>query len=257
MIPPQIIVTGSPRHLACPEIKASLQALQERNSGWAIKLFTDEAQVEFIRRHYPSGILDLYQRINPRYGAARADLFRYLAIYVMGGVYLDIKSTCSTPFAAVLRSDDSLVLSQWDNRIGRPYEGWGMSPDLWDVTGGEYVNWFFAAEPKNPIIQDAIKFVLRQISNYRSTEKGLGRHAILRVTGPVAWSRAITLSYRQHKQQLSYRFRIVDSAEAGLVYSIFDAPGQDQGLMRHRSMFQGHYSQIGEPVVITSPVKGV
>ena len=46
----------------------------------------------YIRREYGESILSCYLRIDPVYGAARADLFRYLLLYRTGGVYLDIKS---------------------------------------------------------------------------------------------------------------------------------------------------------------------
>lgn len=250
MIPKRIIVTGARQHLVSSKVKASLQELRARNTDWEMQVFSDEGQLEFIAKNYSPRIVRLYQRINPLYGAARADLFRYLAIYVLGGVYLDIKSTCLHPLNAVLRSDDSLVLSQWDNQIGRPYQGWGLWPDIWDVAGGEYVNWFFAAEARNPILSEVITWVLHQINVYQPTEENVGRQGILRVTGPLAWTRAITEAFRQHRGDLAYRMRIVAPAEAGLVYSIFNVNGCSGDVVWHRHVFKDHYSEKEDPVVL-------
>ena len=41
-----------------------------------------------IRERLGSEIYGFYQRINPIYGAARADFFRYLLMYAQGGIYL-------------------------------------------------------------------------------------------------------------------------------------------------------------------------
>lgn len=250
MIPPRLVLTGSPQHLASADVKASLDALQHLNSGWKIQVFTDNQQLEFINKHYPAGVKESYLQINSRYGAARADLFRYLAIYILGGAYLDIKSTCLTPLDTILLSDDSLVISQWDNQVGRPYESWGLSPDVWDIAGGEYINWFFAAEPKNPILLGVIKHVLQQINTYQPQNNNLGRNGILRVTGPLAWSRAIISTFRQQREDINYRLRIVKSEDAGLVYSIFGSTETPGGLLRHRGIFPDHYSKSDEPVVL-------
>lgn len=76
------------------------------NPGWEHRLY-DDADIEaFIRESYGDEILAYYHRIDRRYGAARADLFRYLLLYRLGGVYLDIKSTTVRPLDEVLRPDE-------------------------------------------------------------------------------------------------------------------------------------------------------
>ena len=86
MIPRNLILTGSREHFESQEVKSSLQALKTRNEGWQIMAFTDEQQIDFIANSFSSEVVVAYNRINPSYGAARADLFRYLAIYKLGGV---------------------------------------------------------------------------------------------------------------------------------------------------------------------------
>lgn len=250
MIPRNLILTGSREHFESQEVTSSLQALKTRNEGWQIMAFTDEQQIDFIAKSYSSEVIAAYHRINPNYGAAKADLFRYLAVYKLGGVYLDIKSTCSVPLSAVIRSDDELLLAQWDNQIGRPYERWGISPDVWYVPGGEYVNWFFAAEPNNPILLAVIKKVLYNIISYKPSANLLGRNGILRVTGPLAWTQSIFSTITSNRTEGDFRVRIENCRDLCLGYSIFDDPSQPNGLMRHRQVFQDHYTKSEEPVIL-------
>ena len=60
---------------------------------------------------------------------ARADFFRYLLVYQLGGVYLDIKSSLDKPLKDVLRAEDQFILTHWDNRPGEQYEGIGIYPN--------------------------------------------------------------------------------------------------------------------------------
>lgn len=78
--------------------------------------FYDNIAIDaYIATNFGREVHDLYQRIHPSYGAARADLFRYLLIYNEGGYYLDIKRSMVRPLDAVLRSDDRYIVYQWDN----------------------------------------------------------------------------------------------------------------------------------------------
>ena len=45
----------------------------------------------FHSEFYGADMLSYYERIDPLYGAARADFFRYLLLYAIGGVYLGYK----------------------------------------------------------------------------------------------------------------------------------------------------------------------
>ena len=93
-----------------PDIIApSIAALRARHPDYSYRLWTDDEIPDFIHDHYGRAIRDAYLRINPVYGAARADLFRYLMVYRLGGVYLDIKSSTAKPLTDVVRPDDQYL----------------------------------------------------------------------------------------------------------------------------------------------------
>ncbi|RYF20514.1 MAG: hypothetical protein EOO77_07875 [Oxalobacteraceae bacterium] len=74
-------------------------------------MFDDGEIRRFIDDEYGADILANFDCIRREYGAARADLFRYLLIYKRGGVYLDIKSGFERSLDEVLQPDDQMLLS--------------------------------------------------------------------------------------------------------------------------------------------------
>ena len=67
------------------ELQENVDNLKRLNPGWTHLLHDDDDIQAFILDNYGPGVLSYYERINPRYGAARADLFRYLLLYKSGG----------------------------------------------------------------------------------------------------------------------------------------------------------------------------
>src|SRR5690606_8039351 len=96
-----------------PELNDNMAHLRALNPGWELRFYDDDAVEAFIARHYGAKVLAIYHRINPNYGAVRADLFRYLLIYREGGVYLDIKASMNSPLDEVLAKNDRYLLSFW------------------------------------------------------------------------------------------------------------------------------------------------
>ena len=93
------------------EIEQNIEHIKRLNPEYEYHLFDDEDIKAFILEHYGEVIWDYYQRIAPIYGAARADFFRYLLVYQLGGVYIDIKSSLDKPLKDVLRAEDQFILT--------------------------------------------------------------------------------------------------------------------------------------------------
>ncbi|MBK7284312.1 MAG: hypothetical protein IPI83_08030 [Sphingomonadales bacterium] len=116
---------------ALPEaLRDNVADLVSANPGWDHRLYDDQAIERFISDYYPREVLAAYLRIRPEYGAARADLFRYLAIYRLGGVYLDMKSRFIRPIDEVTDGDEGIVLAQWRNGGGGTHQGFGLHEEL-------------------------------------------------------------------------------------------------------------------------------
>jgi hypothetical protein len=73
--------------------------------------FSDnEARRLFVRERFGGQVLEAYDRL--KIGAFRADLWRYCALYVHGGVYADLDTVCRLPMREFLECDDEFVIAQ-------------------------------------------------------------------------------------------------------------------------------------------------
>jgi hypothetical protein len=249
VIPPiihQIYLRGSsgreraddPVSLLPDVLRRNVGELKALNGGWEHRLYDDEAAETFIRDHYGRAMLRLFHAIDPAYGAARADLLRYLIVYRLGGVYLDLKSRFRVPIDQVIdRATDRFVVAQWSNGPGEQYEGWGLHADVAQVDGGEYQQWHVIAAPGSLLLRAVLERVCSNILRYRPWRDGVGWLAVLRLTGPIAYTFAIhpLLDTCPHR-------RVRREAELGLEYSILP----DRA---HYSLFKGHYRQSRRPLV--------
>lgn len=227
-------------------LEENVQRITALNPGWEHRLYDDDAMADFIGSTYGQRVLDYYNRINEKYGAARADLFRYLLIYKHGGVYLDIKATLERPLDSVLRADDVYLLSRWRNAKGEQFEGWGIHNRLRRIGRQEFQQWHIMAAPGHPFLRAVIETVLHNIDSYNPVWNQTGRGGVLGLTGPIAYTLAITPLLHQH------RHRLVDSHDKlGLLYSIFTSTIYEA----HKSVFKYHYSELTGPVVDVTGAK--
>ena len=227
-----------------PAIQRSIREMREANPRWEYRFYGDRDCATFIEREYGPRILDYYNRINPKYGAARADLFRYLLMYKCGGLYLDIKSVARLPLDHVIGRNDRFVLSRWPNGQSEDFRGWGIHPELAHCAGGELQQWHIIAAPGHPFLKSVIENVLRNIDRYIPSIHDTGKVGVLRLTGPIAYTLGIAplLETCPH--------RMAGQADLGLSYSVFraraDAPEPLKGT---------HYSQQTESIVRIGPAR--
>jgi hypothetical protein len=220
-----------------PLFQQNIEKIKALNSGYEYHLYDDPEVSEFISRHYGNAMLDCFERINPAYGAARADLFRYLLMYKIGGVYLDIKSTMNRPLDDVLQPDDSYLLSHWRNGPDEPFQGWGMH---WGCgPRGEYQQWHIVAAPEHPFLEAVIKKVVKNIENYDPSGEDRGKAGVWRTTGPIPY----TVAIREIVDKFAYR--LVDIEDLGFYYSI-----ADDSRSGHVPLLGPHYSNSVEPIVM-------
>lgn len=239
---PKIIHLTFKEKTGLPEaIAANLRDIAALNPDFALRLYDDAAVREFIRSAYGAAILAIFDRLSPKYGAARADLFRYLCIYKLGGVYLDIKAGVTRPLSSVIHASDQYLLAQWDPVIedGR-FSKWGRYPEISHVAGGEFQQWHVIAAPGHPFLQAVIEEVLRRIQKYAPFRDGAGRLGVLRTTGPIVYTQAIFPLRDQHPHRM-----VRAEADLGLHYSVYDHR-QAQSHLQH---FSQHYSTQIEPLV--------
>jgi mannosyltransferase OCH1-like enzyme len=225
-----------------PELQASTEALRQRNPGWEYRFYDDADIVDFIRTAYGERMLACYQRIDKRYGATRADLFRYLLMYKVGGVYLDIKSSATLPLDSVLRPDDRYLLSNWSESED-PSATWGRHYDLDSIPGGEFQQWFIACVPGHPYLKAVLDTVIANLSLYDPSLHGVGKNGALRTAGPIPYTLAIHRVLQQHPHR-----RADSRHELGFEYNVY----RNQS---HQTTFRSHYSTQTASIVRLGLVK--
>jgi mannosyltransferase OCH1-like enzyme len=221
-----------------PVLKESIKRLRTLNPRWQHRLYDDADIRGFISQNFSAETLRYYKRINPVYGPAKADFFRYLLMYKVGGVYLDVKSSLSRPLDEAITGDEYL-LSHWsNNKLGQRYEGYGLHPGL--GPDGELQQWHIVAPPGHPYLEAVIARVMRNIDEYDPFMHGTGKLGVLRVTGPIAYTNAIEPIRQDHPH------RMVDIEQLGFIYSVTGGSAHDP---RHELLFPNHYRGSLEPIV--------
>ena len=166
----------------------NIERLRGLNSGWDYTLICDKEALDFIPKYYGPSVLSYYNRIDRRYGAARADFLRYLVLYAKGGVYLDLKSTISRPLTDSLEGTGSrMCVFYWDNLPqGKRH---CLIPD--SAPDGEYLNGFLACPSGHPGMRAVILELMKRIDSYDPHAVGVGWNGVQLVTGPTMYTSVI------------------------------------------------------------------
>jgi hypothetical protein len=228
IIPRKIFQLVPDKNSIHPYLKQNINNIKTLNPNWKYTLYDDEDIVNYISRYYPQ-YLNVYLKINPKYGAARADFFRYLLMYKEGGVYLDIKSSMSRPLDRIIYETDEYLLLHWE---GKP-----LAKELNNIYG-EYQQWNIICKPKHPFLENVINNVVKNIENYDYIRDGYGKPSVLRITGPYVYSKSIFPLLQQNKYTL-----YTDNTKVGLVYN---ATPTDHT----KIIGTVHYSELKEPIIL-------
>lgn len=232
-IPKKIFQVIRDKNDVHPVFRKNIEHIQRLNPDWDYTLYDDADIIQYLAEKFPPYILHVYRMINPAYGAAKADFFRYLLIYNEGGVYLDIKSGMRVALNHILKENDEYVLAHWGCEVSK--EGSGSLL-------GEFQQWHIIARPKHPFMKAVIDTVVYNILHYNQEIDGIGKPGVLRVTGPFAYTKAILPILDNHP------CRILESSDfIGLVYDNTDA------MWNHENLFtKPHYSRVTAPIVFNS-----
>jgi mannosyltransferase OCH1-like enzyme len=196
--------------------------------------YTDEECELLIKNNFNDEIYNAYKRINPSYGAMRADFFRYCVLYLYGGIYLDIKSSLTHPIFKLITKDDICILDIPRNNL-----------EPWRINNPTYEQWLLIFAPRHPYLLATINqiyryinenYIPRTINDINLSTKG----TILHITGPDSFTKAIN-NFVENNRILH---RNVD-------YDIFS---RLIGCGNYRLMYKinnkKHYSEVNEPFFI-------
>lgn len=225
-----------------PEILENINHLKALNPDWEYRVYDDDDITNYITKNYPE-LLNIYNKINPKYGAARADFFRYILIYNEGGVYLDIKSSLTKPLNEILTADDRYLLSHWQNDPKALHADMGLHHCIPNAFG-EFQQWHVVAAKGHPFLKAVIENVSNNIQNYNPYIHDTGSWGVFNLTGPIAYSLAITPLVHLYPHRLER-----DNTKFGLIYSIFQS--KKVGFTHHK-LLKKHYTLLDESLIVLS-----
>ena len=224
-----------------PGIKSIIKQNKMKNLNMRFKLYDNKECDLYIHNNFSPVIYQAYQKINPKYGAARADFFRYCILYNEGGVYLDIKSRLTTKlFGNIIKPNDICVLD-----IKRKYQAdWRFHMDY-----GTYGQWLLMFAKGHLYLKNMISLMVETIHNDTvPTPYGLSlfskatskKEQVMRMTGPDAFAVAI------HKSIITegIRHREVSYKQIGYI------AGDNYLKLLYRKSGRTHYSQLTEPILV-------
>lgn len=183
-IPTRIIQTGKTRHLT-PLAKAAVSNIRLLHPDWDYLFFDDEDVDRFVRDEFPERIeaFDAF-----KYPIQRFDFFRYLAVYRLGGFYLDLDVLLSESLSTLTKQEcvfpfEELTLNRFLRR------NYGMD---WELG-----NYAFGAQAGVPFLEAVIANCVRSQQDrawLQPMTNGIHRvlrseYEVLNTTGPGLLSR--------------------------------------------------------------------
>mmetsp|Transcript_1235 Transcript_1235/g.2885 ORF Transcript_1235/g.2885 Transcript_1235/m.2885 type:complete len:744 (-) Transcript_1235:64-2295(-) len=121
-----------------------------KRSGWEYRFYSDEAAAEYLSLHFPPEVREAYDSIIP--GAFKADLFRYCALLIDGGVYADMDVLLETNLDAAVPGDVGFMTP-----VDEPGMSVGHRMCLW--------NGLIASAPGHPFLARVIENVVNNARN--------------------------------------------------------------------------------------------
>ena len=226
-------------HLTIP-FKENIERIRNMNPEYEYRFYDAKGRIEFIASAYDSRILEAYLKINPAFPAAQSDFFRYLCIYKLGGIYLDVKSKVTKPLLDVLDENAGYILSPWDEKR---FPGWGKHSELSHHPLGELQQWHVIAAPGHAFLRKVIECVTYEILNYRPFRTTDIRLSLFRMTGPIVYTNAIYSIINNHPHLLT------NISDLGIDYTFLN-----DSSAHHLVSKRAHYSQVEQCLTLQGPL---
>ena len=150
-------------HCVMPSImKRVTDRLVAANPEFTYHLFDEHKAEAFIQERFHPRVAEAYRRLIPL--AYKSDLFRYCALYMYGGIYLDVGYECVNGFRLIHLLDGSFVLDIRHRHYGAEHIG--------------VCNGCMVSQPRSLLLKRCIETVVDQV------EKETFGRSVLHPTGP-------------------------------------------------------------------------
>ena len=222
------------------EIEEIMNQNKVLNPDYQFVFYDDNDCDKFIKDNFNDRIYRLYNKINPVYGAMKADFFRYCVIYILGGVYIDIKTLIKTPLKDIITQNDTCILDIPKHLDTERFFNGKFS----------YEQWLLIYAPKHSYLKEVIDSICFNIANEYEPDSSffshntITKHKIINITGPDAYTKAIN--------------KFIDS-NGSLHRNIdFNLHFKMAGTTSYKKMYEQnnkkHYSALNQPLYLANKI---
>ena len=164
---PKIVMQTYKNYNIPKEWQSSKQAIQTYMPHWTYVFMTDTDNEQFVSTHFPQ-LLEWYK--NLPYPIQRADVIRYMWLYINGGLYVDMDIEIKVSLDPLFYHASNIMLVKAPQNLV-----------------GHYTNFLMASSKNNPLWLQVLKECQKQLAWWVI----LPHHIISQQTGIAALNRAI------------------------------------------------------------------
>lgn len=183
-LPRLVHFTVKDKNDLAPHQVVSMASWAHHNPGHSLMLFDDSDILQFMTSYYPE-LLPTFEGLRSQ--VERTDMWRYLVLCKMGGVYADSDVVCGRPVSNW--AQDAGLLVGIENVFNTPEEAKRR-----DYTRQiQMVQWAIASRKGHPVVCRMGQYVAVHVAEEKHGEfiDPDRNHAILERTGPGIWSSSV------------------------------------------------------------------
>uniref|UniRef100_A0A6C0EU80 Uncharacterized protein n=1 Tax=viral metagenome TaxID=1070528 RepID=A0A6C0EU80_9ZZZZ len=153
---PRILIQTYKNNYLHPCVYNNIMHILSKNPSYDYYFINDHDAIKLIEDNFDSNVLNAFKKL--KVGSAKGHFIRYIALYIYGGVYLDLDATIN------------MDLNDFIQKNGDYYF-------LYENFRSIITNWFIAITPKHIIMKKIIEEMVKRINNNIENN-------ILLITGP-------------------------------------------------------------------------
>lgn len=218
MIPKIIWQTYKDPYESLPQyMHDSIKTWKDLNPEYEYRYMDDVQARNFIAENFDQEWVDIFDSFPV--GVMRGDLWRYMIIYVYGGVYADLDTNCLDPIDTWLDANYDMI----------------VCPENKD----HYCQWTFAATPRHPVIKSVLECIKEKMKSPNYNQD----HFVHIYTGPAVWTEGISKALDVKVNSLIDDYVLINDCENAKMYKFHCYGGEKWRIFHFQSVKHIYGSQ--------------
>jgi len=178
-----------------------LQKFRNENLDFNFFFFDDEKMDEYMANNWGHRKIFKAYKLS-KFGASKADRWRYCVLYQFGGVYLDFDSRIKCSLSHIVGTDFEEVISYENNSL-LDFISPIYTPDIefflnakpksniLEKTENPALNWMLAFKKEHPLLEIVIKNIEKYCDFFIDRRFDSTHMAVVNCTGPIMFTRSL------------------------------------------------------------------